>query len=133
RLPLGFEPRHDLSRVHAQFDHLQGDPAAHRLLLLRHIDNATSAVTEFLQEPIMANSVAGFFRQRRGNTYSAFRPSDLRCWIGFLRPLSLDLFILHSTVSTRHFSEPQTQQALGAKSARAIRRNSRPTFFAPFA
>jgi hypothetical protein len=39
-LAFGFEPGHDLSRVHAELDDLEGHLAADRLLLRRHVHDA---------------------------------------------------------------------------------------------
>ena len=44
RLALGLEPGDDLPRVHAQLDDLEGDPAAHRLLLLGHVHHPAAAL-----------------------------------------------------------------------------------------
>ena len=49
-------------RVHAQLDDLERDAAAHRFLLLGHVDHAAAAFADFLQQLVTANAVAGFFR-----------------------------------------------------------------------
>jgi hypothetical protein len=62
RLTFGFEASHHLPGVHAQLDDFERDAAADRFLLLGHIDHATTAVTDFLEQSIPANSFAGFLR-----------------------------------------------------------------------
>jgi hypothetical protein len=47
RLPLGFESRHHLPRVHPQLDDLQRHAAAHGSLLLGHIDDAEPSFADF--------------------------------------------------------------------------------------
>ena len=56
RLPLGLEPGDDLLGVHAQLDDLERDPAAHRLLLLGHVDHAAAAFADLLQQLVAAQS-----------------------------------------------------------------------------
>ena len=48
RLPFGLEPGHDLPRVHAGLDHLQGDQATDRFGLLSPIDRAEPTLAEQL-------------------------------------------------------------------------------------
>src|SRR5262245_40862210 len=50
RLPLRFETRDQLARVHAGLDDLECDLAAHRLPLLSHPYDAESALPDFLEE-----------------------------------------------------------------------------------
>ena len=75
RLALRLEARHDRARVHAQLDDLERDAAAHRLLLLGHIDHAAAALPDFLQQLIATDPVAGVFadlaHQRAGVAVSA--------------------------------------------------------------
>ena len=54
-LALGFEAGNDRLRVHPQFDDLEGDPPAHRFLLLGHIDHAHAAFADLLEELVAAN------------------------------------------------------------------------------
>ena len=56
RLPLGLEPRHHLTRVHAGLDHLHGD-APPRGLLLGEVDLAHAALAEEAQDPVRADGV----------------------------------------------------------------------------
>ena len=64
RLPLGLEPGDDLLGVHAQLDDLERHPAAHRLLLLGHVDHAAAALADLLQQLVAANPVAGLSHER---------------------------------------------------------------------
>ena len=64
RLPLGFEPRDDVARVHAKLDDLQRDAAADRLLLLGHINYTAAPFTELLKELVVTDAVAWFFGDR---------------------------------------------------------------------
>jgi len=50
RLPLGLEAGDDLFGVHAELDDLEGDAAAHRFLLLSHIDHTTATLADLLKE-----------------------------------------------------------------------------------
>ncbi len=59
RLPFGLEAGDHLFGVHAELDDLERDPAAHRLLLLGHIDHAATALADLLAELVMADLVAG--------------------------------------------------------------------------
>jgi len=43
-----FEPGHDLPRIHAQLDHLEGHASPHRLLLLRHENYPAAAFSDLL-------------------------------------------------------------------------------------
>ena len=61
RLPLGFEAGDDLLGVHAQLDDLERDAAAHRFLLLGHVDDAAAAFADLLEQFVAANPVAGLF------------------------------------------------------------------------
>ena len=67
RLALGLEAGDDLLGVHAQLDDLERDPAAHRFLLLGHVDDAAAAFADLLQQLVAADhhpqgspSVPGF-------------------------------------------------------------------------
>ena len=66
RLPLRLEACDDLPCVHAELDDLERDAAAHRLLLLGHVHHAAAAFADLLEQPVAADAVAGFFRERRG-------------------------------------------------------------------
>ena len=59
RLPLGLEARHHFARVHAGFDQLDGDAAAHGLLLLGQPDFAHAALANPLQQMIGTDDPAG--------------------------------------------------------------------------
>ena len=63
RLPLRFEPGDDLPGVHAQLDDLERDAAAHRLLLLGHVDHPTAAFADLLEQLVAADLVARLFGQ----------------------------------------------------------------------
>ena len=65
-LALGVEARDDGLGVHAEFDHLQREAAAHRFLLLGHPDHAAATFADLLQEPIATDPVARFFLGREG-------------------------------------------------------------------
>ena len=67
RLALRFEPGDHLLRVHAQLDDFERDAAAHRFLLLGHVDDAAAAFADFLKNFVTANPVAGLFSQRQSN------------------------------------------------------------------
>ncbi len=73
RLPLGFEAGHDLLGVHAQLDDLERHAAAHRLLLLRHVNDAAAAFADLLEQLVAANPVAGLFRHRQSNCAGCLR------------------------------------------------------------
>ena len=60
-LPLGFEAGEDLFGIHAQLDDFQRHPAADRLLLLSHIDYATAAFANLLEQFVAANPVPRLF------------------------------------------------------------------------
>ena len=64
RLPLCFKAGNDASGVHAQLDDLQGDAAANRFLLLRHIHDAAATLADFLEQFVTPDLVAGFFGDR---------------------------------------------------------------------
>jgi hypothetical protein len=73
-LPLGFKPRDHALRVHSRLDDFQSDPPPDRLLLFRHVNHATSALTYLLEQLVMANAVARFF-SRRKRLSCLFRPA----------------------------------------------------------
>jgi len=54
-LALGFKASHHRLRIHAQLDHLEGDAAAYRFLLLGHVNRATPAFTDVLKHFIVAD------------------------------------------------------------------------------
>ena len=74
RLPLGLEAGDDLLGVHAQLDDLERHAAAHRLLLLGHVDHAAAAFADFLQQLVAADAVADLLVVPRRET----GPSNLR-------------------------------------------------------
>ena len=60
-LPLGLEPGDDLLGVHARLDDLQRHPAADRVRLLGHEDDAHAAFADLLQQLVGADDRAGAF------------------------------------------------------------------------
>ena len=58
RLPLRFEARDDLARVHAELDDLQRHAPRHRLHLLRHPHRAEAALADLLEELVGTNAKA---------------------------------------------------------------------------
>jgi hypothetical protein len=54
RLALRLEPGHDLSRIHAQLDDLEGHAPSHGFLLLRHEHHPAAAFTNLLQQFVAA-------------------------------------------------------------------------------
>jgi len=64
RLALGFEARDDLPRVHAKLDDLERDAAANGFLLLRHVNDAASSLTDFLKEFVASDALAGLLELR---------------------------------------------------------------------
>ena len=48
-------------RVHAELDDLERHAAAHRLLLLRHVNDAAAAFADLLEQLVAADAVAGLF------------------------------------------------------------------------
>ncbi len=59
RLPLGLEPSDDLAAVHSRLDDLERDLAAHRLLLLRHVDGAHASLTNLFEQLVGADDRTG--------------------------------------------------------------------------
>jgi hypothetical protein len=57
RLTFGVEAGHHRLGVHTPLDGLQGHPATDRLLLLGEEDLAHTACTEFLEDPVRAESL----------------------------------------------------------------------------
>ncbi len=62
-LPLGFKTGNDTPGVHAQLDHLKGDAATDRFLLLGHVHHAAPALANLLQQFVMADPVAGLLER----------------------------------------------------------------------
>ncbi len=60
-LALRLEAGDDFAGVHAELDHFQRGAADDGLLLLGHIDDAATALADFLEELVASNAVAGFF------------------------------------------------------------------------
>jgi hypothetical protein len=58
RLTLGVKAGDDLPGVHPQLDHFESNPAAHRLFLLRDVNDATAAFANLLQEFLAADASA---------------------------------------------------------------------------
>ena len=72
-LALGLEPGDDLLRIHPRLDDLQSHPAAHRLGLLGHVDDAHAPLADLLEQLVRANDRAGAFHRlgwgdRQGRT-----------------------------------------------------------------
>ena len=65
RLALGFKAGDDLLGVHAQLDDLERHAAAHRFLLLGHVNHAAAAFADFLEQFVAADAIAGFFGGQR--------------------------------------------------------------------
>ena len=63
---LGFETADHASRVHTEFDYLEGDATANGLLLLGHVNHAATAFAKLLEKFVAADFVAGFFGDRKG-------------------------------------------------------------------
>ena len=84
RLALGFEAGDDLLGVHAQLDDLERDAAAHRFLLLGHVDHAAAAFADFLEQFVAADAVAQChrFSDRRcgGGEVAGHQPATERGW-----------------------------------------------------
>ena len=60
RLPFRLEPGYNRFGIHAQLDDLERDPAANRLLLFGHVNDAATTFTNLLQKLVAANPVPGF-------------------------------------------------------------------------
>jgi hypothetical protein len=69
-LAFGFEPRHELARVHSRFDELQRNPAMHWMPLLGQPDFAHAALANLLEQMIRTDSPRG---RRAGIQMSTFR------------------------------------------------------------
>src|SRR6266516_5546266 len=64
-LPLGFKPGNHAIRVHPRLDDFQSDPPPDWLLLFRHVNHAASALTNLLEQLVMAYAVARLFSRRK--------------------------------------------------------------------
>ena len=64
RLTFRFEPGDDALCVHPQLDDLEGYQAAYRLVLTRLINRAAAAFTDWFDQFVAANAVAGLFDGR---------------------------------------------------------------------
>ena len=60
RLPLLFEARDDLARVHAELDDFQRHAPPHRLLLLGHPHRAEAALADLLEQFVRPDALARF-------------------------------------------------------------------------
>ena len=65
RLPFRLEAGDDLLAIQAGLDDLESDPAANRLLLLGHVDNAHAAFADFLEQLVRADDGARTFGGER--------------------------------------------------------------------
>ena len=66
RLAFGFETGDDAFGVHAQLDDLERDAAAHRFLLLGHIDHAATAFADLLEQLVASYLVTRLFGDWKG-------------------------------------------------------------------
>src|SRR6267142_1288538 len=64
-LPLGFKPGDHAPGVHSRLDNFQCHPPPDRLLLFGHVNHAASALTNLLEQLVMANAVARLFSRRK--------------------------------------------------------------------
>src|SRR5882724_8219629 len=64
-LALGLKQCQYLTRILSPLDELEGDLPAHGLQLLGHPNAAHAAFTDFPQQFITANPIAGFLRKMR--------------------------------------------------------------------
>ena len=78
RLALGLEAGHHLFGVHAELDDFKRHPAAHRFLLLGHTHHAKTALADFFQQLVTADSVAGLLGQSRNGQRLLGRASGNR-------------------------------------------------------
>jgi len=62
-LPLGLKAGDHLFGIHAQLEDFEGHAAANRFHLLGHINNATTALPDLLEEFVTANVIARFFNR----------------------------------------------------------------------
>jgi hypothetical protein len=63
RLPLGFEARNDLPRIHPRFDDLERDRAPHRLRLLGHKHDTHAAFADLLMQLVRTNDAPRTFAE----------------------------------------------------------------------
>src|SRR6266581_6161117 len=61
RLTLGFKTADHALCVHSRLDDFQSDPPPDRLLLFSHVNYPASALTNLLEQLVMADAVARFF------------------------------------------------------------------------
>ena len=76
RLPLGFEARDDGFGVHAELDDLERDAAAHRFLLLGHVNDAAAAFADLLEQLVAADRSPGFFERLTAKRWLVPPPLD---------------------------------------------------------
>src|SRR5437773_7844894 len=74
-LTFSLEPRDDSPGIHAQLNNFESDSPAHGLFLLRHVDDAATALADLLEQLVAANSITGFFAgwERAGRSYRQSR------------------------------------------------------------
>jgi hypothetical protein len=63
-LPFSLKSGDDTFGVHSRFDDFQGDSTANGFLLFGHVNYATAALADLLQQFISADSVTGLFANR---------------------------------------------------------------------
>jgi hypothetical protein len=60
RLPLGVEPRDDVTTVHSGLEDLEGHAPAHGRVLLRQVNLRETALADLLQDPVGSDLPIGF-------------------------------------------------------------------------
>ena len=63
-LALGLEAGNHLGGVHAELDHLEGDPAPDGLGLFGHVHDAGAALADLFEQLVSAYTVAGLLDDR---------------------------------------------------------------------
>src|SRR6267142_3404548 len=64
-LALGFKAGNHALRVHSRLDNFQRDPSSDGCLLFGHVNHPASALTNLLEQLVMAHVVARFFSRRK--------------------------------------------------------------------
>ncbi len=75
-LPLGLEPGNHRPGVHAQLDDFQRHTAAHRFLLLGHINHAAAAFADFLEQLVASDERARTFGDCTGDCGARLKRRD---------------------------------------------------------
>src|SRR6266704_303871 len=71
-LPLRFKPGDHVFRVHSRLDNFERNTSSDGCLLFSHVNHSASALTNLLQQLVMANAVARFF--------SRLKRLSCSCW-----------------------------------------------------